>query len=160
MEGTRHSAFDFPEDPILQEMVDKYPRLFHGSAPRSHSWVEPGWKGIVDDLCFRIDGMLTDHQASMFEMLQVKEKLGTLRFYYSLSRDVDPLDTERDSTRAPETGHDRDDDPNMETAEAIHAAIEEAIDLLSRTCSVCSRPGRMRSPSEISVRCDDHSSVA
>jgi len=42
MEGTQHSLIDIPVDPILQHMVDTYPRLFYGSPPRSHSCVQPG----------------------------------------------------------------------------------------------------------------------
>ena len=160
MEGTQHSLIDIPIDPILQHMVATYPRLFHGSTPRSQSYVQPGWKTLVGDLCFRLDGMLTDEQARMFAVRQIKDKLGTLRFYFSFGSPLEAPLTERDSTGMPEMGSDVGGDRNAETAGKIRAAIEEAISRSNTTCSVCSQPGRMHHLSGLlCVRCDHHSSI-
>ena len=159
MAGTKHSLIDIPVDPILQHMVDTYPRLFHGSTPRSHSYVQPGWKAIVDGLCLRIDGMLTDEQASQFAVRQIKDKLGTLRFYFSFGFAFEAPLTEGDSTGMPEMGFGVGGDRNAEAAGKIRAAIEEAINRSSATCSVCGQSGRMHHLGGLfSVRCDDHSS--
>ena len=161
MERTQQSLIDIPPfDPILQLMVDTYPRLFHGSTPRSHSYVQPGWKTLVNDLCFRLDGMLTDEHAKQFAVQQIKDKLGTLRFYFSFGGDVEQSHTERDSTGMPKMGFDVCGDRNAETAWKIRVTIEEAISRSSRTCSVCGQSGRMHHlDGLLSVRCDDHSSV-
>lgn len=160
MERTRQTLIDIPVDPILKHLVDTYPRLFHGSTPRSHSFVQPGWKAIVDALCLRIDGMLTDKQASQFAVRQIKDKLGTLRLYFSFGGAVEQSQTERDSTGVPEMGVAAGGDRSVETAGKIRAAIEEGIICSSNTCSVCSKPGRIHHLSGLlSVRCEDHSSV-
>lgn len=48
------------------------------------SSVEPGWHSIVDQLCRDIDACLTDEKAAVFKVRQIKQKLGTLRFYMHL----------------------------------------------------------------------------
>ena len=63
MQDKHHTPIDIPVDAILQHIVNRYPRLFHGLTPRSSSFVEPGWSTLVDELCFQIDRMLTDEQA-------------------------------------------------------------------------------------------------
>lgn len=160
MNDVRHSPMDVPVDPILQEMVGKYPRLFHGSTPRAHSDIQPGWKALVDGLCYRINGMLTEEKARLFAVKQIKEKLGTLRFYFSFDRDVEQPFAEQHPAGTIEMGSDVDVDRNIETFGKIRAAIEVAISLSNTTCSVCGQPGRMRHlDGLLSVRCDDHSSV-
>lgn len=160
MDGAQHSLMDIPVDPLLQHMVDKYPRLFHGATPRAQSFVQPGWKTLVDDLCFRIDGMLTDEQAKLFAVRQIKDKLGTLRFYFSFGSAFEESLTERDSKGIPEMTTDVSDDRNSETAGKIRAAIEEAISRSNTICSVCRQPARLHHLGGLlSVRCDDHSST-
>ena len=160
IKGAQPSRIDITGDPILQHMVDTYPRLFQGSIPQSHSYVQPGWKNLVDDLCFRIDRMLIDDQARLFAVRQIKDKLGTLRFYFSFGSAMEQLYTERESTRAAEEALNVSGDRNAEIGGKIHAAIEEAINRSNTICSVCSRPGRMHDlHGLLSVRCDDHSSV-
>lgn len=160
MERTQQSLIDIPVDPILQHMVDTYPRLFHGSTPRSHSFLQPGWRSLVDDLCRRVDGPLTDEQARTFTVRQIKDKLGTLRFYFSFGCDVEQPHTERDLTGMPEMGFEVGGDHNAEATGKTRTAIEEAINRSSTTCSVCGQPGRMHHlDGLLSVRCDGHSSV-
>lgn len=160
MQGTQDNLLEIRADPVLQHMVNAYPRLFHGSTPRSHSYVQPGWKAIVDDLCLRIDGMLTDEQARQFAVRQIKDKLGTLRFYFSFSGVVKQSHMERDTRGVPEMRVTAGRKRSVETAGKIRAAIEQAIIHSSKTCSVCSNPGRIHHLSGLlSVRCEDHSSV-
>jgi len=104
--------------------------------------------------------MLTDEQARQFAVRQIKDKLGTLRFYFSFDFAFEAPHTERDSTGTPEMGSDVGGDRNAEAAGKIRAAIEEAISRSNTTCSVCGQPGRMHHLSGLlCVRCDDHSSV-
>lgn len=60
-----------------------YPRLF----PKPVVWgleIGDGWMNIVELLCARINAIVEDDPAASFEVMQVKEKFGKLRFYYQL----------------------------------------------------------------------------
>ena len=160
IKGAQPSGIDITGDPILQHMVNTYPRLFQGSIPQSHSYVQPGWKNLVDDLCFRTDRMLIRDQARLFAVRQIKDKLGTLLFYFSFGSAMEQLYTERESTRAGEEVLYVSGGRNAETAAKIRAAIKVAISRSNATCLVCSQPGRMHDLSGLlSVRCDEHSSA-
>ena len=71
-------------DSAVSDLMVRYPRLFRGMPPRSVSWIEPGWLGIVDELCRGIDALLDDEQARSFTFKQIKEKVGGLRVYFNL----------------------------------------------------------------------------
>jgi hypothetical protein len=73
-----------------------------------------GWFGIVWRLCSDLEPLVVELEketGERFEVLQVKEKLGTLRFYVSHHTD------------------------------AIDRRIEEAQMESARTCEVCGQPG-------------------
>jgi len=147
-------------DPILRLVAASYPRLFHSATPRSDSYIQPGWKALVDDLCLRLDETLTDEQAERFAVRQIKDKLGTLRFYFSFGCAAEQPYTKSPSTCTSQTARLVSGDRNAETAGKIRAAIEAAISRSNTTCSVCSQPGRMHDLSGLlSVRCDEHSSA-
>lgn len=69
---------------VLPELIARYPRLFRGEGPVIPSGLLPGWARLVNALLTEIDGLLTDEQAQRFEVWQIKEKFGTLRFYWKL----------------------------------------------------------------------------
>ena len=69
---------------VLPELIARYPRLFRGKGPTIPSVLLPGWAGLVDALLADVDRMLTDAQAQRFQVDQIKEKFGMLRFYWSL----------------------------------------------------------------------------
>lgn len=74
-----------------------------------------GWFNILWGLCVDLEPMVMEFEREArerFEVVQVKAKLGTLRFYVSHHTD------------------------------AIDGRIAEAQEESSRTCEVCSRPGR------------------
>lgn len=75
---------DYDPDDRMRRLIDDYPRLFKGRTPMCWSSVEPGWHSIIAQLCRDIDACLTDEQAAVFEVRQIKEKLGTLRFHMHL----------------------------------------------------------------------------
>jgi hypothetical protein len=64
-----------------------------------------------------------------FEVLQVKEKFGGLRFYVNCRRN-----------------------------EAMRQRIGIAADESFRTCEICGQPGRPREDSWIKTLCDEHAS--
>jgi hypothetical protein len=93
--------------------------------------VGDGWFTLVLNLCRRIEPLLIQLNASLpkgehFEVLQVKQKLGTLRFY--ISHRTDTIDME------------------------IARAEEES----SRTCEHCGNPAVLRSgEGKLVTLCDE-----
>ena len=78
-----------------------------------------GWFEVVWRLCSDLEPLVTELEketGERFEVLQVKEKLGTLRVYASHQTD------------------------------AIYWRIEAAALEASRTCEACGKPGRQREP--------------
>jgi len=50
----------------------------------------PGWNDLIDELCSKIEKLFNEKykkQKKNFEVFQVKEKFGTLRFYVSSAPD-------------------------------------------------------------------------
>ena len=70
----------------LVEMHPRHPRLFKGHAPRVPSDLPAGWTEIVRSLFADLDAMLSDAQAALLEILQIKEKFAGLRVYWSLGQ--------------------------------------------------------------------------
>lgn len=69
----------------LSDLIQAYPRLFKGIQPRSHSQVRVGWYPLIHHLCRQIDALVTEEETQQFEVLQIKDKFGTLRFYFNSS---------------------------------------------------------------------------
>ena len=67
----------------LEALIRRYPRLFHGEPPRSRSEVPPEWADLIDKLCADIDRLVVK-ETVRFQVTQIKEKFGTLRFYFSV----------------------------------------------------------------------------
>jgi hypothetical protein len=88
-----------------------------------------GWFSLVWRLCAQLEApvaRLEQETGRAFEVFQVKEKFGGLRFYCNCSNDeIDKL---------------------------IAAAEQES----QRTCDVCGQPGKPRKGSWILTRCDEH----
>lgn len=102
-----------------------------------------GWFNLIHDLCEKIHHLSIIHDVHPY-VRQVKEKFGTLSFYYGLEGmeygiDVDPLI---------EAGN-----------AAIFEAVQEASELSATTCEDCGKPAEMRKDNWIRVTCDDCESV-
>lgn len=124
-------------DPELLALIAAFPRLFRGQQPRVWSHVPPGWAGILHKLCGDIDKLLDDGLARRFKVQQIKEKFGTLRFYWSA------------------------DFRNSNKHEATVAELDRLVDLArvdtGVTCYECGEPGKLRSMRGwVSVRCEAH----
>jgi hypothetical protein len=137
---------------LEKQLVEKYPKIFVnvGSTPQQSPMAfgietGDGWYNIIDKLCGNIQNYI-DYTKSHREALlkknpynfpipdevaqvtadQVKEKFGTLRFYY--------------------TGGDAKIDGMARMAESMSAA----------TCEKCGNVGKVRGKSWIYVSCDEH----
>lgn len=93
-----------------------------------------GWEGILTKFLETMEQECPDGKG--FRIRQVKEKLGTLRFYYQL------------------------EDVEQDAANRIHEA-ETLLDARSlHTCETCGKRGRMRNADGyIFVACDEHAVV-
>jgi hypothetical protein len=108
-----------------QEILKKYWFFHPEKSPQRGSMCfglecDEGWYPLLDKLCKKIEQLIDTKypelktQENPFEVMQVKEKFGTLRFYTNFS--IDEIDD----------------------------LITQAEDESARTCEVCSDKGKLR----------------
>lgn len=68
----------------LDRLVESHPLLFRGAHPRVWSDLPDGWLPLVDELCTGIESILGQERCALFKVEQVKEKFGSLSFYFAL----------------------------------------------------------------------------
>lgn len=122
-----------------QKLFDDYPKLFakRNLTPEDRrrypiTWgLEhgDGWLTIVEELCKLIQHHIDQEQkknpdSPQIEILQVKEKFGSMRFYTSHSDDY------------------------------INGLISMAEHMSGKTCESCGNPGTMRGKGWMRVRCE------
>ena len=91
---------------------------------------DDGWFYILWRLCEDLEPLVAEFEKASgikFEVLQVKEKFGGLRFYVNCRRN-----------------------------EAICQRIDVAIQESFHTCEICGQPGRLREERWIKTLCDLH----
>ena len=91
-----------------------------------------GWYQLLHNLCRELLTLFDKNNvdAEQFRVLQVKEKFGALRFYYSVSLLPEDLHTE------------------------IRRIINKYENISKTTCERCGQPGKLMGDHWISVRCD------
>ena len=124
---------DRPEQGLsLNAAMGDFPRLFRGEPPRIPGWVLPGWQPLIKRLLTSIDTVLTDADAQEFRVIQIKEKLGTLSFYFRSSERV----------RA-----------------QLDALVDGACAESATMCMKCGKPAKLANNAGwIAVLCTDHQS--
>jgi hypothetical protein len=109
-----------------------------------------------------IDAMLGDDLAAGFQVIQIKEKFGGLRFYFELKgrKDftVDVIGVGR--LQIPDLDEDEEGQatrpPELERISALVQAAEEEA---SRTCEVCGAPGALAPGGWIATLCQRHAEI-
>ena len=121
-----------------EELCKKYPEIFrdrHGDMrTTAMCWgfeCGDGWYNIIDAACAQIENRAYNNRLNNVKFhtvvaTQVKEKYGTLRFYY--------------------TGGDEYVDGVVAMAEAMSAV----------TCETCGAPGELRQGGWLKTLCDEH----
>lgn len=105
-------------------LVEKYPNIF---SRIKYVGVNDGWFELLDNLCRDITLELArDLEVEPVVALQIKEKFGGLRFYYSGGNSV------------------------------IDALVSQAENASYKICEQCGQPGRARHGGWIKTLCDDH----
>ena len=117
------------------DLIERHTRLFHApaagpEAAQGYPECGEGWRDLLDRACVRIEAALAG--GGTFTAQQIKEKYGTLRFYWSgrLLSDAE-------------------------------AKVEEAIDLAEAcsacTCEICGAEGRLYSRGGwLATACPEH----
>jgi hypothetical protein len=126
-------------------MYEKYPVIFGDhDKPMSQTcmcWgisIGRGWHKIIEDLCESLQGILKQHDIKVIAD-QVKEKFGTLRFYYHVDY-PDGIAQEGVSKLYDE----------------IRELVNKAEDKSAETCEVCGDKGTQRSGGWICTLCEKH----
>jgi len=141
-------------DPWLQDLAERYPRLFGEQTFELGAFINPGWRPIVADLMQQLDALLSDDDARRFLMVQAKEKFGGLRFYWEFdSRGDQHVDLQIGG----QVVHmvQKVDDPSG-TSGRIRALVDQASRQAAQTCEICGRTGRLRQNDWWATLCDEH----
>lgn len=108
-----------------------------------------GWYPIIKSLCLAIENIKYNYKGVHVFATQVKEKYGTLRFYYSMRLD-DTFENEVDKGLG--ARHNR-----AEVAESkVDGAVRMAECLSSEICEVCGAWPTKQTRGWISTLCDKH----
>lgn len=121
-----------------------------------------GWFRIIDELSAKLDGIALKYDITITAD-QVKEKFGTLRFYYSVSG-LERFEEagEKDESRVIESETKAvfrmpipSRSPKVEKIyQEIHSVIKDAEELTRKTCMFCSNAGSLRTKVNWHVSCE------
>jgi hypothetical protein len=123
---------------LEQKLVERWPTWFDVKGDVRHTLMSfgfchgDGWFDILWRLCEDLEPLVAEFESAAgcpFEVLQVKEKFGGLRFYVNHAN------------------------------EAIHRRFGAAALESFRTCEVCGQPGKRREGSWIKTLCDKHANA-
>ena len=121
-----------------------------------------GWFQIIEELSAKLDAIALKYEITITAE-QVKEKFGTLRFYYSVSglerfeeagenAEIRVIESE---TKAVLTMTIPSRSPKVEKIyQEIHSAIKDAEELTRKTCMFCGNAGSLRTKVYWHVSCD------
>lgn len=126
-------------------LVEKYPDIFkhYGGDIRetcmgwgfSHG---DGWYNLLDEMCQKLTD-LTRGKGLYVVASQVKEKFGTLNFYYDIEFSDDYVF----------------DNTSKKITDEISDIINDAESRSSKVCESCGKPGKIRGSGWIVTLCDD-----
>ena len=138
------------KDELDKKLVEKCPVLYgnrYGDMTETAMcWgfeCDDGWFDIIDKLSEKIENVNNLNLGFIIVADQVKEKFGTLRFYYHTEATGDDL-TEEQLRR------------NTLLAELVDNAIDIAEFKTEHTCEVCGKRGKLRDDGWIKCLCDEH----
>lgn len=138
MKFTRYKKSIERREKEERRIMDKYPNIFPVENKGLSLEIGAGWLSLVDELCMVLDRICKTSNVSITAM-QVKEKFGSLRFYFMLEY--------------PE-------DINEEGAKKIKDSVGSIINMYecasSKICEICGKPGERVNNGWVSIRCEKH----
>jgi len=138
----------------LEKLVAAHPALFRGAPTRVPSDLPDGWYGLVDGLCILIESVLGPVDCASFEVVQVKEKYGALRFYFALAGAEDHF-IDFHTGGGLRTFVNRAKGPTK--MDAVRQLINEASKASLTVCLACGAPGqRVVRNGWVATLCADH----
>lgn len=139
--------------PIVR-LIAEHPRLFRGESPVVPSDLPAGWYDLVHVLCLGIEEILGE-DCPEFQVKQIKEKLGGLRFYFALSGSED-FYIDVHSEDGFETIIKRAASAPSKMA-SIRQLVELACEGSRATCQMCGALGSQRFiGGRLTALCDEH----
>lgn len=121
----------------LSEPIGAHPDLFRGKPPAFASELPAGWFDIVDALCRDIEALLGS-EPDRFVVTQIKEKLGGLRFYFSLEG-VEDMFVDMHTDRSVRTIVNKGDGPPL--IDELRSLVAASSLRSTITCQDCAAPG-------------------
>lgn len=134
----KHLVRDFPD--LFRNYKKKDSCMFWGLT------CDDGWFDLIYRLSSEIDRLAREHGVVVV-VEQVKEKLGGLRFYYSVERDRAPQETASEVkvvTRKTPGGFRIVTVPRDSVHDAIHSIVDAAEQKSTRICELCGQPGKCK----------------
>ena len=109
----------------IDKLIQDYPVVFRHMDTTTFSSLPAGWYTIMDNLCSNLTPLLEEAlqenpetpEEPLFSILQIKEKFGGLRFYYTMNTKNDDL------------------------YRKVQAMIDNAEDASYETCQITGKPG-------------------
>jgi hypothetical protein len=125
---------------LEQKLVERWPSWFNIKGDFRHTSMPlgfrhgDGWFSLLWRLCEDLEPLVAEYEkaaGNRFEVVQVKEKFGGLRFYAHGADGV------------------------IRTNDAIRQRIQKAAQESFRTCELCGKPGQLFESPWLGVRCDE-----
>lgn len=132
-----------------KKVTDQYPHLFTGD--NIGTFVNPGWWVALDAAFKELNDLVAAVPGAVFNVAQIKEKFGGLRFYFDIGReDVDADDDTDDGTLEV-------DGDISELRRKCYEVVERAEIAVERACEYCGEPGERRTVlGWLKTLCDEH----
>lgn len=108
--------------------------------------VDDGWKDIICDLYDELEKL-----GIKYEIAQIKEKLGGLRFYVDIEGERTPLRVDMQSPQGVTSGYTQD---LSEKRKKFQALINEAEKKSRAVCEMCGAPGTLCGTSYVRTLCE------
>lgn len=127
---------------LQDKLFEKHESFFyyHGEKTLIYDFeIDDGWYSLVDELCEELSTINKKYDISIIAV-QVKEKLGTLRFYYSFAENN--LNTVNDEDYS-------------KINKEIFTIVNKYYYKSETTCEACGRDGKMNKTGWMKVLCSD-----
>jgi len=122
----------------IDDLVAAHPALFRGRAPSAFSDLPAGWYDLADRLCVDIEAEL-GAEPQRFAVTQIKEKFGTLRFYFALEGAEDFYMDIRGTDGVRTTVNRADGPPTMDR---LRKLVRDASERSAALCQECGEVGQ------------------